>query len=90
MQSNTIGFVLYNLARLPDFQRDLRAEIQRAVPPDEVDYDRMPLLNAVINVRSLPFSSVFWQFLTATGSLAFVPKPTDCGPGRHGRLRAAA
>jgi len=47
--SNTIGFVLYNLARLPDFQRDLRAEIQRAGPPDEVDYDKMPLLNAVIN-----------------------------------------
>jgi hypothetical protein len=44
--------VLYNLARLPDFQRDLRAEIQRAGPLDEVDYDKMPLLNAVINVGS--------------------------------------
>ena len=58
-QSNTIGFILYNLARLPDFQRDLRAEIQYAGPPDDVDYEKMPLLNAIINVRSLPFSSVF-------------------------------
>jgi hypothetical protein len=45
--------VLYNLARLPDVQRDLRAEIQRAGPPDKVDYEKMPLLNAVINVRKL-------------------------------------
>jgi hypothetical protein len=49
--------VLYNLARLPDFQRDLRAEIQRAGPPDEVDYEKMPLLNAIINVRSQPVPS---------------------------------
>jgi cytochrome P450 len=51
--------VLYNLARLPDFQRDLRAEIQRAGLPDDVDYEKMPLLNAIINVRSTPFSSLF-------------------------------
>jgi hypothetical protein len=51
--------VLYNLARLPDFQRDLRTEIQAAGPLDTVDYEKMPLLNAVINVRSLPASSVF-------------------------------
>jgi hypothetical protein len=48
--------VLYSLARLPDFQRDLRAEIESAGPPDEVDYEKMPLLNAIINVRSLPVS----------------------------------
>jgi hypothetical protein len=69
-QSNTIGFVLYNLARLPDFQRDLRVEIQRAGPPDEVNYEKMPLLNAIINVRSLPISSVFMtqvvDFVTMT------------------------
>jgi len=47
--SNTIGFILYNLARLPDFQRDLRAEIQAAGPSDRVDYEKMPLLNAIIN-----------------------------------------
>ena len=51
--------MLYNLARLPDFQRDLRAEIQRAGPPDGVDYEKLPLLNAVINVRILPVSAVF-------------------------------
>jgi hypothetical protein len=44
---------------MPDFQRDLRTEIQRAGPPDGVDYEKMPLLNAIINVRSLPVYSVF-------------------------------
>jgi hypothetical protein len=88
-----MGFVLYNLARLPEFQRDLRAEIQRAGPPDEVDYEKMPLLNAVINVRFRPVPSLFTtrvvDFVTMTGSPALVPKPPDRGPGRNRRLRAA-
>jgi hypothetical protein len=51
--------VLYKLAQQPKFQCDLRAEIQRAGPPDDVDYEKMPLLNAILNVRFLPVSCLF-------------------------------
>ncbi|KAJ7136718.1 cytochrome P450 [Mycena epipterygia] len=47
----TLGWILYKLAQMGDFQKDLREEISAACANhiDEPDYDRMPLLNAIIN-----------------------------------------
>lgn len=42
---------MYELAKNPDLQRDLRAELDEAGPDDSVDYDRLPILNALIKVR---------------------------------------
>ncbi|KAJ7100873.1 cytochrome P450 [Mycena belliarum] len=48
--ASLLGWVLYKLAQMEDFQGDLRTEIQLAARdgPD-IDYDKMPLLNAMIN-----------------------------------------
>ncbi|KAJ7436989.1 cytochrome P450 [Mycena galericulata] len=45
----TLGWILYKLAQMPDFQQDLRHEIQLANMEDQPDYGNMPLLNAMIN-----------------------------------------
>ncbi|KAJ7220839.1 cytochrome P450 [Mycena pura] len=47
----TLGWLLYELARMPDFQNALREEIYVASTKtgDRLDYDNMPLLNALIN-----------------------------------------
>nr|GAT51324.1 cytochrome P450 [Mycena chlorophos] len=50
---NSITWALYELARLPTFQANVRAEIRAAVQksgPEEIDYEGLPLLNALINV----------------------------------------
>ncbi|KAF7303889.1 Cytochrome P450 [Mycena indigotica] len=44
---STLGWLLYKLAEMPDFQKALREEISQA--GGDVDYDNMPLLNAIIN-----------------------------------------
>ncbi|KAJ7176940.1 cytochrome P450 [Mycena filopes] len=48
---STLGWVLYQLARMPEYQDALRQEIQLATAEGrgEPEYDKMPLLNAVIN-----------------------------------------
>ncbi|KAJ6573230.1 cytochrome P450 [Mycena sp. CBHHK59/15] len=48
---NTAGWVLYKLAQMPDLQTALREEIRLASVDgrDELDYDAMPVLKAVIN-----------------------------------------
>ncbi|KAF7324576.1 Cytochrome P450 [Mycena kentingensis (nom. inval.)] len=43
---STLGWLLYKLAELQDYQGALREEINQAAPDD---YDNMPLLNAIIN-----------------------------------------
>ncbi|KAJ7131397.1 cytochrome P450 [Mycena epipterygia] len=53
----TLGWILYKLAEMQDFQHELRKEIQLASADD---YDNMLLLNAIINealrlYSSLPF-----------------------------------
>jgi hypothetical protein len=55
-QGGTLGWVLYKLAEMQDYQQALRKEIQLATINglDSPDYDKMPLLNAMINVRTLP------------------------------------
>ncbi|KAJ7745905.1 cytochrome P450 [Mycena maculata] len=45
----TLGWILYKLAEMRDFQDALRKEIQLAGIDDDFDYDSMQLLNAVIN-----------------------------------------
>ncbi|KAJ7442382.1 cytochrome P450 [Mycena galericulata] len=45
----TLGWILYRLAQMTDFQQELRQEIQVASIKDQPDYNSMPLLNAVIN-----------------------------------------
>ncbi|KAJ6594703.1 cytochrome P450 [Mycena capillaripes] len=46
-----LDWILYKLAQMPDFQQELRTEIQLASAngTDDLDYDNMPLLNAIIN-----------------------------------------
>ncbi|KAJ7136756.1 cytochrome P450 [Mycena epipterygia] len=44
-----LGWILYKLAQMGDFQNDLREEISSSCSHmDEPDYDKMPLLNAII------------------------------------------
>jgi cytochrome P450 len=53
-QANTIGFGLLELARNPELQKILRAEIHSVVGAavlGNIAYDRMPMLNAFIKVR---------------------------------------
>ncbi|KAF7348883.1 Cytochrome P450 [Mycena venus] len=45
----TFGWILYKLAQMPDYQRDLRREIQTAGLGEHLDYKNLPLLNAIIN-----------------------------------------
>ncbi|KAF7372983.1 Cytochrome P450 [Mycena sanguinolenta] len=50
--ATTLVWALYELAKNPDFQNKLRAEISEAGPPDGelsyADLERMPLLNALV------------------------------------------
>jgi cytochrome P450 len=56
---------LYELAKNPDLQTKLRAELDEAGPDDSVDYDRLPILNALIKVRFVSphiiYQLIFWQ-----------------------------
>ncbi|KAJ6494345.1 cytochrome P450 [Mycena sanguinolenta] len=45
----TLGWVLHKLAGMPDYQRGLREEIQSAALNEQLKYDNLPLLNAMIN-----------------------------------------
>ncbi|KAF7328352.1 Cytochrome P450 [Mycena venus] len=45
----TLGWVLHKLAQMPDYQQDLRQEIQTAGLGEGLDYNNLPLLNAMIN-----------------------------------------
>ncbi|KAJ7800893.1 cytochrome P450, partial [Mycena olivaceomarginata] len=47
----TLGWVLYRLAQMEDYQHALRDEIRLATAKGtgDPDYDKMPLLNAMIN-----------------------------------------
>ncbi|KAJ7443616.1 cytochrome P450 [Mycena galericulata] len=45
----TMGWIFYNLARMPNFQHALREEIRLSKLEDHPDYDNIPLLNAIIN-----------------------------------------
>ncbi|KAJ7477997.1 cytochrome P450 [Mycena galericulata] len=54
----TMGWILYKLAQMADFQQDVREEIRLSKLEDQGDYDNMPLLNAIIN-EVLRMYSVF-------------------------------
>ncbi|KAF7363187.1 Cytochrome P450 [Mycena venus] len=45
----TVGWVLYKLAEMTDFQQQLREEIRLTNPTEQTDYNTMPLLNSIIN-----------------------------------------
>ncbi|KAJ7465740.1 cytochrome P450 [Mycena galericulata] len=45
----TMGWILYELAKMPEFQQQLREEILLSKLESQADYDNMPLLNAIIN-----------------------------------------
>ncbi|KAJ7459585.1 cytochrome P450 [Mycena galericulata] len=45
----TMGWILYRLAQMPEYQQELRQEIQLAKVDGQPDYNNMPLLNAMIN-----------------------------------------
>nr|GAT60440.1 cytochrome P450 [Mycena chlorophos] len=49
---STLGWLLYKLAEMPEYQKSLREEIDQV--SGDIDYDSLPLLNAIINV-SVPF-----------------------------------
>ncbi|KAF7357961.1 Cytochrome P450 [Mycena venus] len=52
LQSCVLQWTLYKLAQMEDLQQELRLEIQSASANgiDDLDYDKMPLLSAIINV----------------------------------------
>lgn len=53
MQASTLAFALYELAKRPDFQAELRAEILDNLEKSQsgdMQYEAMPLLNALIKV----------------------------------------
>ncbi|KAJ6590624.1 cytochrome P450 [Mycena vulgaris] len=56
--ANTVAWSLYELAKSPDLQEKLRAELDEAGPADSVDYDRLPILNALIKEILRLYSTV--------------------------------
>ncbi|KAJ6571721.1 cytochrome P450 [Mycena capillaripes] len=56
--ANTVAWSLYELAKNPDLQKNLRAELDEAGPDDSVDYDRLPILNALIKEILRLYSTV--------------------------------
>ncbi|KAJ7151161.1 cytochrome P450 [Mycena filopes] len=56
--ANTVAWSLYELARNPEFQKELRAELDEAGPDDSVDYDRLPRLNALLKEILRLYSTV--------------------------------
>ncbi|KAJ7838916.1 cytochrome P450 [Mycena olivaceomarginata] len=75
--SNTLAFGLLELARHPEFQEQLRAEIHasRATASSAISYDTMPLLNAFVKARfknASPHKT--WLFLSQTRSR---PRPGE-------------
>ncbi|KAF7364635.1 Cytochrome P450 [Mycena venus] len=54
----TLGWVLYKLAEMTDFQQQLREEIRLTRPTEQADYNAMPLLNAIINEILRMYSSL--------------------------------
>ncbi|KAF7364627.1 Cytochrome P450 [Mycena venus] len=54
----TLGWVLYKLAEMTDFQQQLREEIRLTGPTEQADYNAMPLLNAIINEVLRMYSSL--------------------------------
>ncbi|KAK7046656.1 cytochrome P450 [Favolaschia claudopus] len=56
--ANTVAWSLYELARNPDLQTKLRAELDEAGPSDTVDYDRLPILNALLKEILRLYSTV--------------------------------
>ncbi|KAJ7755349.1 cytochrome P450 [Mycena maculata] len=56
--ANTVAWSLYELARNPDLQENLRAELNEAGPDESVDYDRLPILNALLKEILRLYSTV--------------------------------
>ena len=75
---------MYRLAKAPAFQQALREEIQLAGANggDKIEYDHMPLLNALINVLSLQ-RSLKARLKFYAGDSPVVPRP----PLRRTRCR---
>jgi hypothetical protein len=62
--ANTLAFSLLELAKDPELQENLRAEIHATVGnarASSVAYDNMPLLNAFIKVRPFIFPKLLWK-----------------------------
>ncbi|KAJ7057816.1 cytochrome P450 [Mycena amicta] len=56
--ANTVAWCLYELAKDTDLQRKLRAELDGVGSDDSVDYDRLPILNALIKEVLRLYSTV--------------------------------
>ncbi|KAJ6631106.1 cytochrome P450 [Mycena sp. CBHHK59/15] len=56
--ANTVAWSLYELAKNPDLQEKLREELNEMGPEDTVDYDRLPILNALIKEILRLYSTV--------------------------------
>ncbi|KAJ7770481.1 cytochrome P450 [Mycena metata] len=56
--ANTVAWSLYELAKNPDFQKELRVELDEAGPDDSVDYDKLPRLNALLKEILRLYSTV--------------------------------
>ncbi|KAJ6486934.1 cytochrome P450 [Mycena sanguinolenta] len=56
--ANTVAWSLYELAKNPDLQQKLRAELDEAGPADSIDYDHLHILNALIKEVLRLYSTV--------------------------------
>ncbi|KAF7323864.1 Cytochrome P450 [Mycena kentingensis (nom. inval.)] len=56
--ANTVAWCLYELAKDPEYQHKLREEVDQAGTDDSVDYDRLPILNALIKEVLRLYSTV--------------------------------
>lgn len=56
--ANTVAWSLYELAKNPELQEKLRAELNEAGPDESVDYDRLPILNALLKEILRLYSTV--------------------------------
>ncbi|KAJ7249962.1 cytochrome P450 [Mycena rebaudengoi] len=87
--ANTLAFALCELAKDPDFQARLRAEINSSLAIESGNYDNLPLLNAFIKetLRMYPAGSFTEMMALEDTSL---PLTYHCLPIRKGQVMYVA
>ncbi|KAF7289934.1 Cytochrome P450 [Mycena indigotica] len=56
--ANTVAWCLYELAKNPEYQQQLRTEVDQVGGGENTDYDRLPMLNALIKEVLRLYSTV--------------------------------
>ncbi|KAJ7275016.1 cytochrome P450 [Mycena rebaudengoi] len=80
--ANTVAWSLYELAKDPELQGKLRDELNDAGPDDSIDYDRLPILNALLKEVLRLYSTVpQTERVTAKDSVLPLSEPITTASG---------